>query len=497
MKQQHCSISGQSVRLFYCLLTIALTLQCGQRLASAGTPKGDPPDVPPVTPLVLSPAAEPVPALKYQLLPGLDDQLAGNGAIDYERLFGPFFRRAPSQSWTEKRLNAWIELPPDKLPEKDVDEALKVYAPLFTGLELAARRSTCEWQLPLKEQAFATHITAFQDLREAAKALALQARLQISRDDLDGALTSMRTIFKMSRDCNHGDLLVTTLIACATASTNAENLEAFVQRPKAPNLYWALTALPTPFLDSRRAVDNEALMMEYEFPQLAVLRSRRVNSEEARRLSDEILARWWRDASPAEAPGGKTLAEAEAKVASLAAANLDSLKPTLLDAGWSKADLEAMPPEQVLWLTSDFHWRVYRDELFKWAEVPAAKRTAGVLAVQARIQKLVAPASNPIAEFELLRLAPAAEPFYASTDRRERTIALFRVIEALRLYAAAHQGALPASLDQLSVPVPSDPMTGQAFLYHTAEGGTADLETPALPTNNRFYGRHYAIRVRK
>jgi hypothetical protein len=497
MKQQHCSIRGQSVRLFYCLLTIALTSQCGQRLASAETPKGDPPDVAPVTPLVLSPAAEPVPALKYRLLPGLDDQLAGNGALDYERLFGLFFRQAPSQSSTEKRLNAWIELPPDKLPEKDVDESLKVYAPLFTGLELASRRSTCEWQLPLKERAFATHITAFQDLRVAAKALALQARLQISRDDLDGALTSMRTIFKMSRDCNHGDLLVTTLIACATASTNAENLEAFVQRPKAPNLYWALTALPAPLLDSRRAVDNEALMMEYEFPQLAVFRSRRITSDEARRLSDEILTRWWRDAAASEVPGGKTLADAQAKLASLAAAHVDSLRPTLVEAGWSKSDVAAMPPEQAVWLTSDYHWRVYRDELFKWADVPAPQRTAGVLAVQARIKNIVSPDSNLIAQFELLKLAPAAEPFYASTDRRERTIALFRVVEALRLYAAAHQGALPASLDQLSVPIPLDPMTGKAFLYHTAEGGTADLETPALPTNNRFYCRHYAIRVRK
>jgi hypothetical protein len=93
---------------------------------------------------------------------------------------------------------------------------------------------------------------------------------------------------------------------------------------------------------------------------------------------------------------------------------------------------------------------------------------------------------------------PSIEIFYASVDRRDRAVALLRVIEALRLYAAAHQGALPSSLDKVdAVPIPLDPTTGKPFVYHLAEGGVASLETPPIHPNNRFYGRHFVIRVRK
>jgi hypothetical protein len=49
------------------------------------------------------------------------------------------------------------------------------------------------------------------------------------------------------------------------------------------------------------------------------------------------------------------------------------------------------------------------------------------------------------------------------------------VVEALRLYAAAHEGRLPATLDQITeVPVPLDPVSGRAFDYRL-NGDTAVL----------------------
>ena len=47
-------------------------------------------------------------------------------------------------------------------------------------------------------------------------------------------------------------------------------------------------------------------------------------------------------------------------------------------------------------------------------------------------------------------------------------------VEALRLYAAAHEGALPAKLTDVSVPLPVDPFTGQPFRYELIDG-TAHL----------------------
>ncbi len=457
----------------------------------AEDPKNAAPDEPPVTELLVSPAAEPVPALKFRLLPPFSEQTPGNAALDYERLLSGGYAHLD-----EKRVSPWIAMPVNKLPLNDVQVALKDCGPLFAGLEMASHRELCDWQLPLSQYGFRTHITQFQELRIAAKGLVLKARLQIAHDDLIGALSSMRTIFKLSRNLNEARLLVTTLIGCGALSQTTETLEAFIQHPKAPNLYWALTDLPFPLMDSRSAVELEGLAMDYEYPQLAVFRSRRLNPDEARRLSDEMLKLWVRDVNESVASIGKTFEGAQQRFAS--AAKAANEKQILLDAGWSKADVAAMPPEQSAWLISDCHWRIYRDDLFKWAGVPASQRATGTHRAEQQLKKLLSVENNPLADFELARLAPSADVCYASVDRRDRAIALFRVIEALRLHAAAHNGELPSSLDQVdSVPIPIDSTTGKAFHYHRAGDGVASLQTPPLQTNNRFYGRHFRIRVRK
>ena len=60
--------------------------------------------------------------------------------------------------------------------------------------------------------------------------------------------------------------------------------------------------------------------------------------------------------------------------------------------------------------------------------------------------------------------------------RTERQLAAIRCIAALRIYAAAHDGELPATLDEIKeVPIPLNPVTGKAFRYHL-EGKTAVLD---------------------
>jgi hypothetical protein len=76
-------------------------------------------------------------------------------------------------------------------------------------------------------------------------------------------------------------------------------------------------------------------------------------------------------------------------------------------------------------------------------------------------------------------LLPAMQAARNAQTRLEREIASLRVIEALRMYAAEHDGKLPNSLDDIKqVPVPNNPATGKAFLYHV-DGETAILELPA------------------
>jgi hypothetical protein len=461
-------------------------------LARGADPKADLLDTPPVIELLVSPAAEPVPALKYRLLPSLTEETHGNAALDYHRL-----AYDDPLAADEVQLRTWVDLPADRLPLDQLEIWMNGHLPLFNDLEIASRRDQCDWQIPLAQEGFNTRLDEFQrPLRWSGRALALRARLQIAERDLDGALRTTATQFKLARDINQGGLLITSLIGCAVASMTTETLEAFVQHRGAPNLYWALTDLPVPLIDMRRAVEVEAQAVDYEFPELAVFRSGPVSGDEAKRLSDEILKRWLRDCAGINGAFGGTLQKARARFDSSAAAHVAEAKAALAEAGWSNADVGAMAPEQIAWLASDYHWRVYRDDLFRWAPIPGPERAERLRQADLRLKQFLAPAGKTPFEFELAKLMPSMEAL-AAGDRRQRPIAILRVVEALRLYAAMHQGELPESLEKITaVPIPLDPLSGKAFLYHRQENRVASLETPALHPNNHFYGRHYVIRVR-
>ena len=79
---------------------------------------------------------------------------------------------------------------------------------------------------------------------------------------------------------------------------------------------------------------------------------------------------------------------------------------------------------------------------------------------------------------------PAVATVRRAQGRLEQRIALLRHVEALRLYAAGHKGAWPASLSAIPVPLPDDPFTGKPFRYEVI-GKTAHLRgTPPRGAEN-------------
>ena len=84
----------------------------------------------------------------------------------------------------------------------------------------------------------------------------------------------------------------------------------------------------------------------------------------------------------------------------------------------------------------------------------------------------------------------------AKLDQR---IALLRHIEALRIYAAQHDGAWPAKLADVPLPLPVDPFTGQPFHYEVS-GDTAHLRGSLPPGDEKspeFSVVHYELTPRK
>jgi hypothetical protein len=95
-----------------------------------------------------------------------------------------------------------------------------------------------------------------------------------------------------------------------------------------------------------------------------------------------------------------------------------------------------------------------------------------------------------------LDLLPALGRVHMLHARHERDLAILRCVEAIRIYAAAHDGRLPPSLaDITEAPVPLDPLYGRPFSYEVA-GNKAVLESPLPPGGRTNDGQRYEITLR-
>ena len=84
-------------------------------------------------------------------------------------------------------------------------------------------------------------------------------------------------------------------------------------------------------------------------------------------------------------------------------------------------------------------------------------------------------------------LTPPINQVRLAAIRLERQLDAIQCIEAIRLYASAHEGKLPDSLESITdAPVPLDPATGKPFLYQ-ASGDSATLSAPVPPGFNDPY----------
>jgi hypothetical protein len=96
----------------------------------------------------------------------------------------------------------------------------------------------------------------------------------------------------------------------------------------------------------------------------------------------------------------------------------------------------------------------------------------------------------------LAELQPSIINCLDAQMRLDQRVAALRVVEAIRLYAAFHDGKLPEELNQVTeVPVPDDPATGKPFEYRR-DGAAAVLILPEAGLRGRPTPS-YRITIRK
>jgi hypothetical protein len=426
--------------------------------------------------LTLHPAAAASPALQYQLLPQVEDLSPGNRALLYYRGFSPEWEDWRRREGFLDQVDRALHAPLKNLPRKDLDWILDYKQ--FHEVDLAARREYLEWEFTrrIRNEGIGLLLPEIQGFRMTANMLALRVRLEIADQHYDRALYTLQTGFSLGRDLGDAPLLITALVGVSIATVMCNQLEELIQAPGSPNLYWALTALPSPMVSLRKPFQGERLLIYAEFPELRDIERTRLSAQQQQALIDRVLRvmALMRDWPP---PGGASW-EAKIELTALVAKLYPEAKRTLVARGRKAQEVETLPALQVVLIYVLNQYQRYQDDLFKWCNVPYWQ----ALPQLTKVDQQLAAAKDRLEGEPLLGLLPAVLKLYAKTAQLDRRIAALRCVEAIRLYAAAHDGKLPAALNDIGeVPVPIDPMTGKPFEYQV-EGNRASLSAPAPPS---------------
>lgn len=456
----------------------------------------------PLPPKVMEfrPAAAPVPALKYRLFPERRDLIAGNAAVfyhranqmvietRYRRLLQAQAEKSPTARTTsvDESINDWVSGAIQDIPREEARKQLEVYRNALREVELGARREDCNWEFDHRDEGFALLLPDIQETRTLARLVSLQARLEILDGHPEAAIKWLRTGFVLGRHVAKGTSVIQSLIGLSITQVMAGVLEELIQAPGAPNLYWALANLPRPLIDLSYGFEGERFTLEREIPGLKDLGSEAWSLDRARTFVDRFLPELalfngiWagcRVDTPSTPP---PLNEWNKRLilAALVARAYPDAKLALIARGRPAAQVEAMPAIQVVALHSMTVYEQIRDEVAKWGNIPYYQAYKGYMEVDHVVGASFGGAHRGIPFEEVL---PMTRGVRLASVRGERRLAAIQCIEAIRLYAEGHAGALPESLDAMTgAPALVDPATGKPFDYK-ANGSSASLSGPIVP----------------
>jgi hypothetical protein len=473
-------------RSIFLLLLPALFLVPPVRFSASPVRADEPPSR--VT-LTLHPAAETAPALRYRLLPSLYERKKGNAAPMYAKAM-LVLRDAGDDFEGRKKLLAG----PLAACTKEVVEPL-VGDTAFELARLASLREHCDWELPFHEQnMMAIVLPELYPLRSLATVVVLQARAQVAAGEFAAAIDTLRIAYAMARHVGETPILVNGFVGLTIQDQADTVLLELVRQPGAPNLYWSLTALPTPLVEERHGIEGEMHVLDFTWRRWNEFPEQVPDEKEIRKILDDyvefVALASLDNTTPAEA---RKLADTALATLPTAGRRRD-VREYLVRSGVTEERLKELTDLQLAMLYSRLKYDELRDLSFRWMAVPYAEAKPGL---QAAAERLRAAKSS---QEELLPLAsllvPALRQTKAQHARARRRIDVLRLIEALRLYAAEHDGGLPKTLSELQAktPIPADALTGRPLDYRAGDGG-ATLTLPEAIWEGRETTLVYEIRI--
>lgn len=447
-------------------------------------------------PITLHPTAAPVPLSKLSLYPEYADQTPGNRVQGLLKVFmeqDNFFRMVNGEDWQKHSEMTLDELPGNIREKFAVASGIEYdtkYTRFLGYLDKGARYGTIDWNeyFDIRHDGFHLLLPEVQKVRALASVAKMRMRGEVKAGEFNKMATTVKTMLGMGQALEQHPTLIGDLVGIAIDTMALSGVEEAIGRPDCPNLYWSLTALPRPLISLRRGISGERLFLLSQFDKY-LSADRAWTEAETRAFMDdltEILQ--FEDQRGGDKLLPKMLRGARVRYAVLTADSerLKKARERLVNDGRSADGVKAMTDLQIAVL-DDFHrYEILRDEFFKAMNLPYHEGKAEMEKAETLVK-----ASKSKGDIIGPALLPAAWKVKQAEVRLDQRVAFLRTIEGVRLYAHANKGALPAKLADLTVPVPTDPVTGKPFEYEVKDGQATLTGGAVIPA------RVYKLTVKK
>ena len=378
----------------------------------------------------------------------------------------------------------WPKL--DELIELPYDDPRIVEEFSFAGMQPILRQAAyirdADWNYPMDEEPLGQILLPdAQGLRDiAGRGLSLWIGQRIAKDELEQAREGILVQLACSRHIARTPLMIIHLVSYAIADLSLDKLGLLLQQRQCPNLYWALAKLPSSLGDTQVMLQWEAEILPRSLPSL-LAKPRAIGDPAWKQIAQEFS-----DFMLMSMDEPLTRGEAE---------QLRQRLLTIAHEGIShrfdNKQLAEMSDEEVVmrWILRT-HERIYQDIIAAHA-LPPHRALTKLQEVRETVRRLLEETGAPTSPFPKNPVA-----HYVGLHRFDRRVKLLQTVEAIRDHAARNDGKLPEMLDDVSLHVPNDPLTGTPFQY-TLDGDQATLAMPVIEGVDRSIQtrRVYEIRL--
>jgi hypothetical protein len=443
--------------------------------------------------ITVSPAKFPHPLLKYRLNVYATELESGNAAplyaeacAEYEKTYlqaektwyasNEYFDLKKSGASQEKIVGELFHAVPlepawpyDSFPKgvSPAEEA-KFYqslAPVYRLLEKASRMQSADWHYSQEHKgAIDVSLDRANRTRSLARYLSGKADWEIRNGKYDDAVKTLRAGIALSNHVENANspLLIDMLVGIAIRGIMQQRIMTLASQPDAPNLYPALTQIPPPAALFQSALQGEQLFAFGWHNGSPVFEDVDASSPDECRARLENVAALFLQGQENPSTSSVDRRQVAAAMTMICGLCYPQGRDRLLAEGRTRAEIEKMTVYQVVAPYVFEEIKSAYDRLLVTATFPAGSSHMAIAVEQRRMQTIQSPLDT-----YLVLLLPAMDAAKRAIVRQQQTHELLKIIEAIRYYAAVHDGRPPESLAAIKeVPVATvDPMTGQPFGY--------------------------------